>query len=210
MDTETMARIFEPFYTTKAVGHGTGLGLSVVHGIVLAHDGFIQVQSELGCGTCFEVYLPLTEPTSPVEPSVWGDDSPMQRPGSGHAVAYVDDDEVLGLVALQILGRLGYAVTYFQKPADAVLAVQNEPQRFDALVSDYNMPGLTGLELLHLVMAARADLPVAITSGYLSDDQRGALLDAGARTILPKEEVSERLGTVVASLLTRPSLAVGD
>ncbi len=205
MDPATRARIFEPFFTTKPVGQGTGLGLSVVHGIVAAHSGAITVDSAPGQGSTFHMYLPLCDLQSPAAP--FGRGTPqrqsVQRQGQGEHVLYVDDDEVMVLLAERLLRRLGYRVTCYQCPLQAVAAVRARSQTFDLVVSDFNMPELSGLEVAREVARIRADLPVVISSGHITEEQRAEILRAGVHELLQKENTFEELGAIVHRLLRR-------
>ena len=203
MDRSTLERIFEPFFTTKPVGEGTGLGLSVVHGIVAAHGGTIRVDSVPGRGSTFHVYFPRVDAHDAKPTSSWGELLPLQSQGHGEHVLYLDDDEVMVLLAHQLLDRLGYRVSCFQDPRLALDALRAEPQAFDLVVSDFNMPECSGLDVAREVMRIRADLPVAITSGHLSDEQRSDILRRGVREVIHKENTLEELGPLVTRLLQR-------
>jgi PAS domain S-box-containing protein len=201
MDEATRARIFEPFYTTKSVGQGTGLGLSVAHGIVAAHSGAIGVESQLGQGSRFHVYLPLVQPHEPAPLSDWGALLLDEGQGRGLHVMVVDDDEVMSVVAAQLLRRLGYRVTSHLDPKQALAAVREQPQAVDLVLSDFNMPAFSGLELAREVARIRADLPVVISSGHLSDEQRSELLDAGVRALVHKQNTIDELGPLLRRVL---------
>ncbi|MES2958200.1 MAG: ATP-binding protein [Pseudomonadota bacterium] len=201
MDEATRARIFEPFYTTKSVGKGTGLGLSVAHGIVTAHHGAISVDSQLGQGSRFHLYLPLAPSHESTPRSEWGALRIDSGQGRGQHVMVVDDDEVMAQVAAQLLQRLGYRVSSHLDPQQAVEALRGQPQDIDLVLSDFNMPTLSGLDLAREVTRIRADLPVVISSGHLSDPQRNELLDAGVRGLVQKENTIEELGPLIQRLL---------
>ncbi len=196
MDAATQARIFEPFFTTKPVGAGTGLGLSVVQGIVRAHGGAIGLASTPGLGTVFHVVLPLSAAT-PL-PTTHAPAVPPQA-GTGQRVLYVDDDEVMVSVATGLLSHWGYRVTALLSAAEAVAAVRAEPMAYDLVVTDFNMPGQSGLDVLRALRAVRADLPVVLTSGYIAEDTRAEALAAGAFAVLRKENLQDEL----AALATR-------
>jgi PAS domain S-box-containing protein len=160
MSPEVRARIFEPFFTTKSVGRGSGLGLSVVHGIVEDHGGSIEVSSTRGEGTEFRVYLPAAvaqhESEIPSRPGLHG--------GEGN-VLYVDDEPALVVALSRLLTYLGYSPTGCVRPTDAIDVVRASPARFDVVITDYHMPELSGLDVGRAIKMIRADLPVILVSG---------------------------------------------
>ncbi len=157
---ENLPRIFEPFFTTRPIGEGTGLGLSVVHGIVKSWGGAIGVTSELGRGTTFDVWLPICE--APAVPVV-----DRSSACHGHArVLFVDDEVDLTEVARRGLERFGYQVTAFHDPQAARNAFRTTPEDFDIVITDMTMPGLTGDVLAAEVKALRSDIPVVLVSGF--------------------------------------------
>jgi PAS domain S-box-containing protein len=199
MNEATRARVFEPFFTTKPAGEGTGLGLSVVHGIVTSCGGAIAVDSEPGRGTRFHIDLP-------VQPEGRGDAGvPAPRversEAGGRHVLYVDDDEVMLLTVERLLQRAGYCVTVCADAAAALTAVRERPAGFDAVVTDFNMPGLSGLDVVEALLRLRADLPVVITSGYISDALRAEAARLGVRRVVGKERLHEALVTALHDVL---------
>ena len=195
MDAPTRERIFEPFFTTKPVGEGTGLGLAVAHGIIAAHGGVIRVQTAPGQGSTFEIYLPRSATTAaavdrPAPPML------AQR-GNGESVLYIDDDEVMVLMVERLLERLGYRVTCRHDPARAIEAVRAAPAAFDIVVTDLNMPGLSGLDVARALLRLRADLPVIVISGNLPDQLQDEAHQAGVRALVHKQYTLEELGAVV-------------
>ncbi len=199
MDAATRARVFEPFFTTKRIGQGTGLGLSVVHGIVSAHHGAITVDSSPGRGSTFHLYFPLLAgpETARAEPAP----ARAAPAGRGEHVLYVDDDQPILLMVEALLKRQGYRVTTVEHPRDALQHVRDDPQSFDLVVTDFNMPELNGLELAAELAALRPGLPVAISSGFVSDELRKAARDHGVRALLQKEYTLEQLPQLVHQLL---------
>jgi len=201
MDAAVQAHVFEPFFTTKPVGQGTGLGLAVVHGIVAAHGGAITVDSTQGRGSAFDVYLPLldapedTETVDPVAPQA-------SVAGQGQHVLYVDDDEVMRVMVQHLLQRLGYRVSGFADPQAALTAIGEQPGAVDLVVTDHNMPGMSGLQLAAALAAVRADLPIILSSGYVTDDMRAQAKRLGVRDVLHKENTLDELGKLVARVLT--------
>ena len=195
MDAETRARIFEPFFTTKPVGEGTGLGLAVAHGIISAHGGVIRVQTALGEGSRFEIYLPRSASTAlgadRTQPLA------IAHRGRGENLLYIDDDEVMIIMVERLLQRLGYVVTCLHDPMQAIEAVRAAPQAFDVVVTDLNMPELSGLDVARALHRIRADLPVIISSGNLPDQLQNEARLAGVRALVHKQYTLEELGAVI-------------
>ncbi|MFN0162903.1 MAG: PAS domain S-box protein [Burkholderiales bacterium] len=202
MDAATVARIFEPFFTTKPVGEGTGLGLAVVHGIVRGHQGDILVTSTPGRGSRFDVYLPVS-PVAAI-PVPEAPRAQVQGSGAGHSVLYVDDDEALVSLVTRLLGRRGYQVTGFLKPEEALATLRADPGAFDLLVTDYNMPGLSGLDVARAARAIRPDLRIAVASGYVTEALRSDLAAIGVPDVILKANAVEDFCTVVQRLLDAP------
>ena len=161
MDRNTLQRIFEPFFTTKAVGEGTGLGLSVVHGIIKRHAGEITVTSQVGVGTTFTIYLPRAAATVDAGPAP----SESLSPGHRECVLVVDDEEALVNVMEQKLTRLGYEVVACHSGVEALRQFRATPDRFAAVITDQNMPQLTGTDLALEVIRTRPHLPVILCTG---------------------------------------------
>jgi signal transduction histidine kinase/CheY-like chemotaxis protein len=199
MDEAALARIFEPFYTTKPVGQGTGLGLSVVHGIVSAHEGAISVASRPGEGSRFDLYFPLVAAMPDPAEQQGSDES--QRAGRGERVIYLDDDAVMAMLAEALLGRAGYAVRTYTDAHAALAAVREAPNDVDLFVTDYNMPELSGLDVVRALHEIRPGLPVIISSGFLNDEIRALAARAGVRHLLQKEYSTEQLTPLVRRVL---------
>jgi PAS domain S-box-containing protein len=199
MDAATRARIFEPFFTTKGVGQGTGLGLSVAHGIVAAHGGAITFETRLNHGTTFHVYLPVsgTDPIGSAADTV----KAASAVGQGQHVLYVDDDELMRLMVERLLQRTGYRVTTCLDARSALEAVRADPAQFDLVISDYHMPDTSGLELARLVIASRSDLPVVIASGETSDELLERAKSIGVSAIVSKQDMFERIAPVTQEVL---------
>jgi PAS domain S-box-containing protein len=200
MDEATRQRAFEPFFTTKPVGQGTGLGLSVVHGIVSSHHGAITVFSRPGEGSRFDLYFPLVAapPIAPAAPVR----APAPPPGGGQHVLYVDDDPVMVLMVEGLLQRWGYRVTCITDPLEALQRLRAGDGDFDVVVSDFNMPELSGLDLAREIQRLRPGLPVIITSGYVSDGLRAEVARAGVRYVMQKEFTLEQLAGLVHQALS--------
>ncbi|MEO7104952.1 MAG: ATP-binding protein [Rhodoferax sp.] len=196
MTPQTVARIFEPFFTTREVGQGTGLGLSVVHGIMQAHQGAIDVQSVPGEGSVFTLYFPPTQEVA-VTPAADEIATPEPIVGKGRHVMYVDDDQALVFLIARVLKRKGFTVTTFTDPHEAQVALQADAHAFDILVTDYNMPGYSGLDLLRWAKLIRPDLPVALASGYVTPELEQSAIREGASALIYKpNDVSEFCETV--------------
>ena len=199
MDAATLERIFEPFFTTKPVGEGTGLGLSVAHGIMRNHEGMIVARSEVGTGSVFELYIPASQAANVVPPEA--PSQPGSGTGDGRQVLYIDDDEAMVLLVERMLGRRGYRVTARADAEAALSLVRAAPKAFDLVVTDFNMPGLSGLDVARQLRAIRPDLPVAVTSGFISEELRAGAPDAGVCEIIFKPDTVEELCDVIQRLL---------
>ncbi len=199
MDEETRQRIFEPFFTTRPVGRGTGLGLAVVHGIVKTLRGALTVTSQVGSGSTFELFLPLVEHESAHLPPVASESNRVS--GNGQHIAYIDDDEVMCLMVQGLLLRLGYRATFYLAANEAIEAIANGTDAVDLVVTDFNMPGLSGLDVVRLLAGIRPGLPVVISSGYVSDELRASAAELGVRAVMQKEHTIEELGAVVHAAL---------
>lgn len=206
MDERTREHIFEPFFSTKPVGQGTGLGLAVVHGIVKALGGVINVTSEVGRGSKFDLYLSLVEHESQAVPLDLSEADPAR--GNGQHIVYIDDDEVMALMVQGLLLRLGYRTTAFLVAQEAIESIASGAQDVDLVVTDFNMPGLSGLDVVRILADIRPGLPVVISSGYVSDDLLASAAALGVRAVMQKEHTIEELGAVVhAALPTQPQVA---
>jgi PAS domain S-box-containing protein len=199
MDPATLSRIFDPFFTTKEAGEGTGLGLAVVHGIVRQVGGAIFAESRPGAGSTFRVYLPVSGGT----PTRAG--APLARlPRGTERILFLDDDPSVAELALMMLARAGYRVTPSRSPAEALDLLFAEPRAYDLLITDLDMPGLSGLEVIARVRAVRPDLPAILCTGLaeFTDTQRAAELRVDALLMKPFRQ-AELLESVTAALRPR-------
>jgi len=195
MPADVRDRIFEPFFTTKPGDKGTGLGLSVVHGIVQSHGGEITVRTEEGRGTTFCVHLPVATGEPPLQlPHV----PPQLRPGC--RVLLLDDETTLLRVLARGLERANIEVAPFPDPHDALAALEAAPGAFDVLVTDYDMPRMNGSEVARRARMLRADLPIVLCSGFLTERATQAALDAGATRVLTKPVLAQDLAMTLSEL----------
>jgi PAS domain S-box-containing protein len=208
MSEATQERVFEPFFTTKPVGQGTGLGLSVVHGIMRAHSGSVEVQSRLGQGSEFTLYFPVANLPVQIPPAALVAQTAVM--GHGQRVMYVDDDEALVFLVKRVLTRKGYTVITFTDPKQAIAALRANPQQCDMLVTDYNMPGYSGVDLLRDVQLLRPELPVALASGYVTPEIERDALAAGARALIHKPNDVDELCHTVQQLLAQATQPVSQ
>ena len=198
MDQSTQERAAEPFFTTKQPGEGTGLGLSVVHGIVESHRGLLQVNSTPGQGTTIDVYLPVAgQAVFPGVPEA----PPGLVTGSGR-ILFVDDEPTLVLWARKALGRLGYTVTTFTRSEEAYEAFRCAPGDFDLLVTDLTMPGMDGIRLAVQMRTLRPDLPVVLCTGRRERLDAARADDLEIQRILVKPVSLVDLATTLHELCT--------
>ncbi|MDJ0783731.1 MAG: response regulator [Desulfosarcinaceae bacterium] len=191
-------QIFDPYFTTKKRGEGTGLGLAVVMGIATAHGGSANVISERGKGTCFEVYLPLTRSdTQRDRPQT----AQMRTDKGRERVLFVDDEEILVEIGSEMLRTLGYTVTALTDPVEAWECFEADPQGFDLLVTDLTMPGITGDQLAEKVVGLRPEFPVIITTGNSAEMSAMISKSVHIRGYIPKPMVLGELARSVRQAL---------
>ena len=197
MTPEVLERIFEPFFTTRPLGEGTGLGLAVVQGILQDHGGQIFVRSTPGKGTTFDVELPAAG-VQRAEPAPTLGVAP---PGAGERLLVVDDEAVIARVVSEQLRRLGYAVTSVNDPEDALELVAEDPEDFDLLLTDLQMPRMDGVELAARVGRIRPELPVVLSTGNRWSIPASTARAAGIREIVDKPFRIEELAHVLRAVL---------
>ncbi len=184
MDEETLSKIFDPFFSTKPMGDGTGLGLSVVHGIVKNHGGSITVVSELGEGTTFYVFLPV----APSAGSAVGEKIPtteVSHAGNEHILLVDDEKEVVNMEK-EMLGSFGYRVTVCTCPEEALQLFRTQPEVFDLVITDMTMPKMTGDHLASAILAIRADMPVILCTGFSEKINKDKAMAMGIREYVVK------------------------
>ncbi|MBV8496915.1 MAG: response regulator [Gammaproteobacteria bacterium] len=196
MTSAQVERIFDPFFTTKPVGTGTGLGLSLVHGIVLDHEAALEVDSHPGSGTTFSVCLPLIDGEPAEEPA------PLAAPlGNGETILVVDDEEPLVQLAEEVLATLGYEPVGCTGAEQALRLVRAAPGRFDAVLTDALMPDMSGTELLAQIRRVRPTLPGILVSGYGGPALQVEAQAAGAQAVLTKPLEAAQLAQCLAAVL---------
>jgi len=201
MDQGTLDKIFDPFFTTKKPGSGTGMGLSVVHGIVRSHGGYINVSSEPNQGSEFQVLLPLL----PDEPRA---ETVQTRPlphGQGR-VLFIDDEPPLAELAQQMLESLGYETIVKTNSLDALELFQQNPAAFDVVVTDMTMPKMTGLSLARELVDIRSDIPIILCTGFSEAIHQDAIQRAGIREVLMKPIPIRDLGEALKRAMGREAL----
>ena len=194
MDETTIQRIFDPFFTTKDVREGTGLGLAVVHGIVRAHRGAIDVESTIGQGSTFHIYLPVAAAPGN-EPGV--DETPQAPRGSGEVVYIVDDEDTVATFTKFALEHKGYRAATIDTAANCLEALRADPKACAVLVTDQTMPGMTGTELASKVREFAPDLPIIIMSGYFLKIAPQDLAQIGRVELLGKPFSTDELTWMV-------------
>ncbi len=200
MPVEVQQRIFEPFFTTKPPGEGTGLGLSVVHGIMQQHSGAVTLQSQPGQGTLFQLYFRTASRSLPGV----GSTPPVPVPeGRGEKVLLVDDDPAIVETAAKMLRQIGYTVSAHCRADEALKEWTAAPEAFAVIVSDLTMPGMNGLQLLARVHALRPAQGFVLISGFFSESESAEAASLGVAALLPKPLSIGSLGRAVAAGLAR-------
>ncbi|MBN9501566.1 MAG: hypothetical protein BGO01_00065 [Armatimonadetes bacterium 55-13] len=199
MTRQTLEHIFEPFFTTKSSGEGTGLGLSVVYGMIQQHRGAITAYSEVGRGSMFRIYLPAAGVAL-----VENDQTIVEtREGRGERIMYVDDDEALVLMIGRMLKRLNYDAVCFQDARQALKAFEDNPNEFDVVVSDLSMPLLDGPELVRKIKEIRPSVPVIMVTGYIRKEDLEHAENLGIHRLILKPNTVQEMGEVLHEILSK-------
>jgi len=202
MDREVLEKIFDPFFTTKKPGEGTGMGLAVVHGIVKAHEGAITVQSKVGKGSEFQVYLPRVEVT---EATAIPDGAAVEK-GQEHLL-FVDDEEWLVDMWQEILESLGFQVSATTSSLEALEIFRRQPEDIDLVITDQTMPQMTGLELTGELLSLRPDLPIILCTGFSELVTPEKAKDMGIREYIMKPlSISELTNAISRALGESPRI----
>jgi nitrogen-specific signal transduction histidine kinase len=197
MAPEIMERIFEPYFTTKERGRGTGLGLAVIHSIVKNHRGAVLCSSKPGKGTVFDVYLPELKMEAPVADP---EGTPQLAKGT-ERILFVDDEEALADVGKIMLESLGYVVKATMSPLEALSLFSGTPSAFDLVMTDMTMPGMTGDQLAGRLMKIRPDIPVVLCTGFSERISPEKALDMGIREFIMKPLELKTLSHILRKVL---------
>ena len=189
-------KIFDPYFTTKGIGKGTGMGLAMVHGIVKSYGGFISLESELDQGTVFHVFLPVAEQETVTEYEIND-----QIPTGKERILFIDDEELLAKMGKTMLERLGYHVTVRNSSLDALETFQNQPDMFDLVITDQTMPGMTGSDLSRRMLQIRADIPIILCTGYSTIISEGKAKAMGIREFAFKPLAKKDLAGLIRRVL---------
>jgi PAS domain S-box-containing protein len=196
MDEAVKARIFDPFFSTKPPGQGTGLGLSVVHGIVKGHGGLIMVESGPGQGAVFRIYLPVSRREPAFEPP-----APAVLSRGTERIMVVDDEELLAEIIQRSLAKLGYQVTKFTDSCAALAAWRRQSEAYDLIITDMTMPQMSGADLARQILAERPQTPLIICTGFSEVIDEAQAKALGVREFILKPVVSDELARVVRKVL---------
>ncbi len=199
MDQAVISRIFEPYFTTKENGKGTGLGLAVVHGIVKSYKGDIKVYSEPGEGTAFHVYLPVIK--SQVETDEAEAVTPVQK--GTERILLVDDEDSIVRMEKQMLERLGYHVTERTSSIEALEAFRAAPDKFDLVITDMTMPNMTGVQLSQKLLEIRSDIPIIICTGFSTKIDDAKATAAGIRGYVMKPIIMREIAKKIREVLEK-------
>jgi PAS domain S-box-containing protein len=199
MDGATLERIFDPYFTTKEFGRSSGLGLTVVHGIVKRHQGAIAVHSEPDVGTSFFVYFPKAESGTPKE---FNEAEKSLLKGT-ERILFVDDEETLVEMEKSVLDWLGYEVSATTSSVEALELFRTQPDRFDIVITDYTMPGMTGVDLAKEMLCIRPDIPIVLCTGFSEKITEEKARAIGIRAFAMKPLKMHEISAIIRRVLDR-------
>lgn len=201
MDTKTLERIFDPFFTTKGLGRGTGLGLASVYGIIKAHGGYIDVDSEQGVGTTFHIYFPAIDKSN-IHSHIPHKGPDRIKPGKG-TILIVDDEEIIIDVSIEMLKKIGYRVLKALSGKEAISEYQASSAKIDLVILDLIMPKISGSEVYDKLKEINPQVKVLLSSGYSVDGQATEILKRGCNGFIQKpfnmEELSRKVNEILDS-----------
>ncbi len=201
IEPENMEMIFDPYFSTKDVGKGSGLGLAVVQGILKSNDGFITVASQPGIGTTFKAYFPRIDEGTELASS---DEDPL--PTGKEQILVVDDETIVAAMTKQQLQRLGYKVITENSSLAALELFRHDPQAIDLVITDQTMPGLTGEKLARQLLSIRPDLPIILCTGYCSKIDEPTAKSLGIKAFAYKPLAKKELAETIRNLLDHSSV----
>ncbi len=199
MTESVQAKIFDPFFSTRDVGQGSGMGLSVIHGIVAAHNGVIDVQSEVGKGSVFKVFLPAVEKKAALVQNIV-----VATPGNAETVLFVDDEEEIVKMRIRMLEYLGYKVLAATSGEAALTLLRDNHDKVDLVITDLTMPKMTGIQLAAKIMKDYPELPVILCSGYSETVIHEEAEQAGIKKFMAKPLEMRALANIIREVLTIP------
>jgi len=188
-------KIFDPYFTTKGVGKGTGMGLAIAHGIITSYGGTITVESTVGQGTRFRVYFPVVQEEARVVAES------QEAPGGKERILFVDDEESIAEMGKDTLERLGYTVSAYSSSAAALAAFAKAPDQFDLVITDMTMPEMTGVELAKQMLIIRLDVPIILCTGFSPQIDTDSLKAIGIKELAMKPFTKSAIGQLVRAVL---------
>ncbi len=193
---DVINKIFDPYFTTKEIGKGTGMGLAIIHGIIKDYGGTITVEAQLGKGATFHVYFPLTEPKASLKIEK-SEDIPIGK----ERILFIEDEELLAEMSKNMLERLGYRVVKKCNSFEALKTFQDAPDEFDLIITDQTMPGITGFELSQQMLKIRPDISIILCTGYSSIVDENSAKVLGIKEFAFKPLIREVIATLIRKVL---------
>ncbi len=195
---ELLGKIFDPYFTTKEIGKGTGMGLSIIHGIVKSYGGCVSVHSQFGEGTVFQVLLPVMAAETVVEVK------PAEIVELGNErILFIDDEEILAEMGKSMLERLGYQVTVRSSSLEALTTFQDQPDMFDLVITDQTMPGMTGSDLARRILQIRPFMPIILCTGYSSLISEEKVRSLGIKGFAMKPLARKDIAAIIRKVLDK-------
>jgi CheY-like chemotaxis protein len=196
IDYEIKDRIFDPYFTTKEMGKGTGIGLSVVHGIIKSHNGAVSVDSKFGKGTTFSILFPVAEEEAVIET-----EAVEKLPTGNERILFVDDEKSMAEIGRQRLQRMGYRVEAKTNPIEALELFRADPDQFDLVITDMTMPHITGDKLVKEILKIRPDIPTILCTGFSEKIDEEKAKKIGVRQYIEKPFDRGKLLMLVRNVL---------